>query len=382
MPLSNKTVFVLGAGFSKPADYPLQSEIIPSLKELELMDFSPSAFEAELDARNIASEFISQAFPKAFPTLEDVFTLLDQTIHDEGFYITGWRDLYLKRESLKKAIWALYKNKQGHNKKTEFYEYLAAALIKQRIDAGQAGDPFSFISLNWDTLLEDSVYESICKVKGLRKLDIDYCCRTTPFDSKGPHTPSILQKSRGIYNLKLLKLHGSVNWMHCPNCGLLYTTVGDSVGSNLTLASRIECRNCRRRYGEGAAGLPTLEHLFVTPTFLKVFDNVHLKMIWHNAYHELAEAAEVVFIGYSFPDADYHLRALLKRALSPKCKITVVLTSGDKKDKTVRYQNFFGLGKVDFKFYGVEQYFLRKWGKGDVARRIQRIYGHLRKQRL
>lgn len=374
MPQKNKTVFILGAGFSRPADYPLQSEIISNLKALSLMDYSSSDLESEIDARNIATEFLAEAFPGAAPSLEDVFTLLDQTIHDEGFYNSNWRDLYNIRDSFKKAIWSLYKNKSGNNTKSDFYSYLAANLIKERVAVGQAGDPFSVVSLNWDTLLEDSIYNCIERTKGIRKIDIDYCCRTTPLSNRGPHTPSINQKSSGIFNLKLLKLHGSVNWLHCPNCGLLFTSVGDSAASDYTLASKLECNNnnCIRRYAGNDSGLPVLEHFFVTPTFLKVFDNVHLKMIWHNAYHELSEASEVVFIGYSFPEADYHLRALLKRSLKPAVHITVILKKGDR-DKKQRYYNFFGRKNIVFRFYGVEQYFLKKYGKSSIVNCLRRI---------
>lgn len=382
MSQKSKTVYILGAGFSRPANYPLQGEIIPSLRNLSLMDFSSSDIESEMDARNTASEFIEDAFPGASPSLEDVFTLLDQTIHDEGFYNSNWRNLYDTRDSLKKAIWSIYKNKQGANTKSDFYNYLAANLIKERVAAGQAGDPFSVISLNWDTLLEDSVYNCIERTKGIRKIDIDYCCWTTPLGSHGPHTTSINQKSRGIFNLKLLKLHGSVNWLHCPNCGLLFTSVGDTAASKYTLASKLKCKNnsCIRRYSGSNSGLPVLEHFFVTPTFLKVFDNVHLKTIWHNAYHELSEASEVVFIGYSFPEADYHLRALLKRSLKPFIKISVVLKSGDSK-KMQRYHDFFGRKNINFRFSGVERYFRKKYGSPRLSSCLSRIRLLLKKKR-
>lgn len=380
MPQENKTVYILGAGFSRPANYPLQSEIIPSLKKLSLMDFASPDVTSEMDASNAAMEFIETAFPGASPSLEDVFTLLDQAIHDEGFYSTNWRNLYDTRDSLKKAIWSLYKNKSGSNTKSDFYNYLAANLIKDRVSVGQSADPFSVISLNWDTLLEDSLYSCIEKAKGLRKIDIDYCCRTTPLSNRGPHTPSINQKSRGIYNIKLLKLHGSVNWLHCPNCGLLYTSVGDSTASKYTLASKLECNNCAtRRYKGNTSGLPILEHFFITPTFLKVFENVHLKMIWHNAYHELSEASEVVFVGYSFPEADYHLRALLKRSLKPSVKISVVLKSGNA-DKKQRYCNFFGKKNIGFNLLGVENYFYRKYGKPRLKACVNKI-SHLLKHK-
>lgn len=75
---------------------------------------------------------------------------------------------------------------------------------------------------------------------------------------------------------------------------------------------------------------PILEPFLITPTFTKVFDNTHIQMIWHNAHVELSEADKIVFIGYSFPEADYHFRTLLRKAVNPNVSIEVVLTRNDK----------------------------------------------------
>ena len=56
---------------------------------------------------------------------------------------------------------------------------------------------------------------------------------------------------------------------------------------------------------------------------------------------DLMEAEKVVFVGYSFPVADFELRYLLKRGISPKAKIEVVLKNNDE-DIFGRYQQFFG----------------------------------------
>jgi hypothetical protein len=101
---------------------------------------------------------------------------------------------------------------------------------------------------------------------------------------------------------------------------------------------------------------------------VKVFDNAHIQMIWHNAYVELAEATEVVFIGYSLPEADYHLRTLLRRAINPDASIVVVLTKHDRPHKNTddrlrrflassRYKGFFGEKRVKFNYSGTQGYF-------------------------
>jgi len=71
-------------------------------------------------------------------------------------------------------------------------------------------------------------------------------------------------------------------------------------------------------------------------------------MIWQRAERALRDAGKVVFIGYSLPDADYHIKYLLQKALyrMPRPEIVVVdlkpadaaLPTGEE----VRYKRLFG----------------------------------------
>jgi hypothetical protein len=102
-------------------------------------------------------------------------------------------------------------------------------------------------------------------------------------------------------------------------------------------------------------------------------------MTWHNAYIDLAGASKVVFIGYSLPDADYHVRTLLRRSLRPDAEIVVVLTKPDKPDEdvplgrrasyaTARYESFFGANRITFCLDGVRSFFaeMEKVGEFDA----------------
>jgi hypothetical protein len=56
-----------------------------------------------------------------------------------------------------------------------------------------------------------------------------------------------------------------------------------------------------------------LAPIIIPPTFFKVLSNFHLQQVWRAAEGILMEAKRVVFCGYSLPDADMHVRYLLKR---------------------------------------------------------------------
>ena len=85
-----------------------------------------------------------------------------------------------------------------------------------------------------------------------------------------------------------------------------------------------------------------------------------MKLIWQNAGVELSEANEVVFLGYSFPSADFELRQLLARTVRHNAKITVVLKNPpscpteDSPEK--RFRSFFGKRKVSCVYGGVEKF--------------------------
>ena len=72
-----------------------------------------------------------------------------------------------------------------------------------------------------------------------------------------------------------------------------------------------------------------MESIIVAPTYLKELDNLHLQNIWYNAYIDLNEASEIVFIGYSLPNADFEIKNLLKRAVGKSVELTVVLRKED-----------------------------------------------------
>lgn len=378
----HKTVYVLGAGFSYDGGFPLQKSILQKIFEYDFDILSGDDSEEFLrytddflTRRTLLREFIDRVFYKdSLPSLEDLFTLLDQTIAKRGHCLNyTWKNLDNIRDVLKRLILVIFhyaSDKLTHDKDS-FYKSLAKYFIEERKREGINSDPFSIVSLNWDSLLEDSIYSCLCDLDKRKKVDVDFCCYSSQLDSTCRHTPSVLQKAKKIYNIKILKLHGSSNWLLCPNCNRLYTGLGATNDVwNLYVETQV-CRYCRYKNKEEKQGAPGLEPFFITPTFAKVFDNTHIQMVWHNAYTELAEADKVVFIGYSLPEADYHLRTLIRRAIKPDVPIEVVLTGDDIPKKntpmyvrkffaSARYADFFGNHRVTFHVKGVKEYFRKK----------------------
>jgi len=144
---------------------------------------------------------------------------------------------------------------------------------------------FSFLSFNYDLLIDNALSSA--------GYTIDYGTSfANPMAQAG--------QAVGVY-----KLHGSLNWLRCPICGAL-TNTGDVKGASYPTEQRQRCKtlNC------DAATTP----IVIPPTFFKVMSDFHFQQIWHVAERRVAAADRLYFCGYSLPDADMHIRYLLKRA--------------------------------------------------------------------
>ncbi|HEY1079314.1 MAG TPA: hypothetical protein VGE46_04425, partial [Bdellovibrio sp.] len=228
-------------------------------------------------------------------------------------------------------------------------------------------DPVSVISTNWDILLDKFLYKEISshnsqqtsidgdKKNLRRKCVVDYCCYVSSYDKDDHWTkPGLEAIGAGGFNVKLLKLHGSLNWLQCPRCARVYVSFDEKI-TLLHFEQNLPCRHCDSNYGvrheEG------LTSNLIMPTFLKSFLKTQYKLIWDNAGVELAEAAKIVFIGYSLPEADFEMRQLLSRMVRNDAKIEVVTVQGAHLEGLEkRYKNFFGSRNISLLTDGASDY--------------------------
>ncbi|MBF0463574.1 MAG: hypothetical protein HQK88_04350 [Nitrospirae bacterium] len=333
--MAKKTVFILGAGFSYDAGIPLQAALLKEALTITPPVFTYNNPEAIsfMEYQKKLKDFINNLFGSLDNVaLEDIFTILDKSvIGKERFKEYSWKELYEYRGYLVNLILQVLtiKLKDITNSSEKPYKKFAEKVIEIREKAGQKTDSLGIISLNWDTLLELSLNKALTDSKD-KKCRIDYCAYTHHRDNT--EVSHINLKSLGFYNIKVLKLHGSLNWLYCSNCGRLYVDDGN-IG-----IEKIECNYCKS-YTEKLYEEP----LIITPTMIKELHNLHIKNIWQNAFIEIQEATDIYFIGYSLPYADFEFKYILKKAIDKKSKITVVLSKNDETNGTnKRYQEFLG----------------------------------------
>ena len=106
-------------------------------------------------------------------------------------------------------------------------------------DAAKECDPLSIISLNWDTLLDKALHRALHDEDSGSDGDyeaigvVDYCCYISSIESTERRIrPGLWALGAKGYNVKLLKIHGSMNWLQCCSCQRLY------VSCDLTLTSQ------------------------------------------------------------------------------------------------------------------------------------------------
>ena len=317
-------------------------------------------------------------------SLEDLFTIFDSVASGrEHFRLYSSKEMADLHNQLKLCIIFTLSFFIADNCDNTDYKKFCEHLLRIRNQLTQKEDALAVITMNWDDILETTLSE-LCNNhnKGLTKNQIktypDLCFYDYSLSANPEHIPSTHIKAKGHKNIKILKMHGSLAWLECPKCGRIYTDYSNEIASEEF--SDIKCPHCSddsRPQEEN----PILRSLIITPTFLKSLENLNLKNIWHNAFIDISEADEIVFIGYSFPDADFEMRCLLKKACKSTAKISVVLSSSDdpelyrskfaekgfcldESNKLIakmrlpeeRYKSFFGEDRVTFNYSGFAEY--------------------------
>lgn len=362
------TVFVLGAGFSRRAGMPLQTEILSAVRSLDLL-VPPLDIQAKyFDAYALVQKFISHFFELVGdPTLEDVFTFLDDAIirrqHCLGFM---WTDLAKVHSALVQLIVVCFLDRQARIADSDWkiYRDIASGMLEQIKDPSDG----MVLSLNWDCVAERAL---ALAVHAKDTISVRCCPASTSLGNADEI--EAWKPGRGP-KLPVLKLHGSIDWFLCPECGRLFTGSAVDESDLCRYAMGMECSYCAPRMISQSKS--TLFPLILSPTYLKSIDQPRVSLIWHWAHLALRAARRVVFVGYSFPNSDFALRNLLKRSIDPSTAIDVVLRRGDDYHANTarelrcafpaeRYRRFFGQSrKITFHLLGHERYFL---GTSEIA---------------
>lgn len=361
----NKTVFILGAGFSMDAGAPSQEKLIEKIFELHSNNSQiyTSGTVDRFKTFLIDTLNIPVALHSNIP-FEDVFTPLDKCIQDN----LSFRNLDTKEvKEIRDIIYYLIGKTLQHilqNNNKDYIDKFATYLIDEcskRSNHNYSNiDNVSVLTTNWDILLDTSLQSQI-DLNFYGNAVVDYCCYISSYKKNDDRVkPGLEILGKGGFNTKLIKLHGSLNWLQCPKCQRVYVDMDDKIAIN-QYTYPINCRHCDDNYGIESSH--TLTSNIIMPTFLKNLSNPQYKLMWQNAGVELSEANKIIFIGYSLPQADYEMRQLLSRMTRKNVEILVVgysanpVTDINFIELEKRYKVFFGSRlKLPIYHRGARQY--------------------------
>jgi len=331
------TAIFLGAGASKAEGAPLQGELFHDYFSSEMFKTSQDDMDREL-ATFFREMFRIDVYQNLtgieFPTFEEVLGLTDLAImRKEAFRHFDIENRAVNSGSLRFIAQHLV--------------FLVAKILDARLGdraplhrklvkaLGAANELHSsvFVSTNYDILIDNAVTEQFSS----GEVDLDYGVEFRNFER-----PDDWRRPKPKNRVQLFKPHGSLNWLYCRTCNELEITPKEK-GVVTRLISSIDNASCGRCAS-------VYSPLIVPPTFFKDMNNVFLSTIWNRTDIALQKINHIIFCGYSFPDADIHIKYLLKRSQTNRqtpMKYTVInhfkgKKNGECKQEKYRYARFLG----------------------------------------
>lgn len=349
-PPNRDVVIILGAGASHPDGVPLQREILPHIISKNINEIHDSAIG------KIVIEFIKENFKldeekNLYPELEAVFGFIDYFIqHNESLNSKYSHEKIIHiKEYLIKLIHYIVNLET--DKASRHYNKFWKMLFENSPNS-------SIITLNYDTLLEQS-FEFLYKNYGY----LDYCIPFMNYEKIpelaqynfwiNPREPVYVEESENPIPFKVIKLHGSLNWKYCNCCNQTLLTPWDRK-IDLARGKFLGYTYPDKREYEFFCPIDgtEFETLIIPPSYLKTLHHPIITQLLGEAGRELRATKKVVFIGYSLSNADIHIKALLKKTITPDMEVIVV----NPKRKDSMELNYKSLSNnVEFKYCSFEE---------------------------
>lgn len=321
-------VFFLGSGFSKAIDnnYPVLSELSREIHD-----------NLNTEKESVGMHYRNEIPDKYKDNIETLLTFLSsklpyktavQNLADEALYM-----------DIANQISVYFENKDANFGNNDSIYKLGKYIAKNDITS---------ITLNYDTILEKVIINYLSRHTGnsgqvvqmnnhyekfynipitnLRNRAGDSHF-ITDMNGKGPHFP------------KILKLHGSINWLYTGN----------------SFNEPIYCKDFTyddKDFEYLKAGLNTM----IVPPVLdksRAYNHIILESLWKQAFDILKNAENIYIYGFSFPPTDLSVRYLFQSALSnnqKNPKIYVINTAEAKNSIEKIYKEIFNIRNLYFDY--------------------------------
>lgn len=321
-------VLILGAGASKRAGYPLAGELLEVVareaKETSSLQFRDAWRRWEQFREQVPAPLRLIAYnsnPEVVLSLPDLYAAAAESEDDERtssavrrYLDTGEADAAeleayfnsAERDALSEALpararlldalewyfWGRHHEDAAERSRRDY--------LRPLMDSLSDGD--IVVTLNWDTVVERTLAEAgrwnPSDGYGFpRELAIEDSFGRSPLPPEFPSESSV----------QVLKLHGSFGWRS--------TDVGMYLDATMLLREfdfQMDVDPVRLIDSDAPEFYAPDPGMMAYPSFLKRLDHPILETIWRTASEALARAESVVVWGYSLPESDAAIRALLQ----------------------------------------------------------------------
>lgn len=326
---NEKVVYILGAGFSKDAGGLLMAEFffrkkLGSRRE-RLNKVYP--YIKRFLRRSIQDGLIKDWNIEEFFNLVSEADLLDLEFKWKRFARNSWKASRIYQwlvDCIVNELLLSMREKLGNENPQPPSVYVDFARRCLRKDV-------TIITFNWDHIAEWLLFTEFG--------GLDYCL---DLDNVKKADRAVGNISKGV---KLLKLHGSVNWLVCENPNHPIHIY------NSWQAHKVRLDYCREKKCRGQ-----LYKMVIPPVWHKRGYAQRIRELWEKAADELCVADRIVIIGYSLPIFDISARylLLLSTYLNRKLKVEIVNGPGfDEKSYKQIFKDSAGIHntKMFFKDY-------------------------------
>jgi len=326
-PDMHDVLFVFGAGASYADGAPLQDEILPIILSGELKEIEASVTGKTVCAF-IKANFTWDQEAGIYPTLESVFGFLDYFINQDEHLNARYPNIKIHaiKEGLIKLIHHVISEKS--NRRAMVYQSFWEAVLRSNRQV-------AVLTLNYDTLLEEAfayVYPG--------NAYIDYCIHLMNHDlpgvvnrykNRGPRNPGV--DGCKPVPVKIMKGHGSLNWKYCSCCNQVLLTPWDTKTDLFDEEMMQEGEHTAPGHGKYRCPVDgsVFKTLIIPPSHIKQISHPIISLILNESLRVIRRCKKIVFVGYSFPDADVHFKALFKKGLINNQQIFIVNRTVSKK---------------------------------------------------
>ncbi|MGQ0600412.1 MAG: hypothetical protein ACT4QE_01800 [Anaerolineales bacterium] len=302
-----RTVFILGAGASAASGAPLMKDFLRAIRDLSL-EARETEYAEDFELVLKGYGLLQSAYAKMQMNYEGNFEELYATfemariLQSDMFEALNPEKL---SQAMKRVVGITIESKmifstsnssdggiafQPHAYNSRFVHLLRDLARGNRPDASAA-----ILTFNYDIGLDHALTHAQCPYSYGLDPDIDH---------------------KGI---PVLKLHGSLNWVQCPSCGIVIALPLDALKRLHPLESYEPASFFVSRHltelNHCGKSLPP-EPFIVPPTWNKTEYHKTVSNVWRRAAKELSEATNIFVCGYSLPSTDQFFRHLLALSLS------------------------------------------------------------------